>query len=189
MTAPNDPGDKSRQQRWLREAHHALTKAGICQGHPILWSYGFGHGGTRTNRPYKVYWKAQDATDQIGQDTVFISPKVWIDELSVIRALIAAELHCITLKDANKSTRKAQERSKSIQLMGISKAVLEQRKDDIMRVLLLIDGFPPAPFDMAAKKQTTRMKKWKCTCTVVRCATELDADCRKCNRAFTPDGW
>lgn len=30
----------------------------------------------------------------------------------------------------------------------------------------------------------TKMKKWKCSCTTVRCATDLDAICNICNKPF-----
>ncbi len=30
----------------------------------------------------------------------------------------------------------------------------------------------------------TKMKKWKCDCTVVRCAVDLEAVCSKCNKKF-----
>lgn len=32
----------------------------------------------------------------------------------------------------------------------------------------------------------TKMVKWTCGCTTVRCATELEAECWKCGRAFSP---
>jgi hypothetical protein len=182
--AVKDPGALSRQQRWLREAHHALTQAKICQGRPILWSYGFGHGGTRASRPYKVYWTTQDSEDAIDQDTVFISPRTWKDEKSVITALIAAELHCVELASRNKSDRKALERSTTQRKIGLASQVYDVRENDIMRVLLLIDAFPPAPFDMMPQKQTTRMKLWTCKCTKVRCATKLSALCTECGHNF-----
>lgn len=33
-------------------------------------------------------------------------------------------------------------------------------------------------------KAVTKMKKYKCNCTVVRCAVDLDAQCLKCNQKF-----
>jgi hypothetical protein len=36
----------------------------------------------------------------------------------------------------------------------------------------------------AKKKAPTRMLKWTCGCTIVRCATELDADCKECKNRF-----
>jgi hypothetical protein len=33
-------------------------------------------------------------------------------------------------------------------------------------------------------KVGSRMKKWCCSCTTIRCATELDATCRKCGQSF-----
>jgi len=33
-------------------------------------------------------------------------------------------------------------------------------------------------------KQTTRMKKWTCGCTIVRCAVDLQATCAKCGEPF-----
>jgi len=34
------------------------------------------------------------------------------------------------------------------------------------------------------EKQPTRMKKWECNCTVVRCATDLEAICNACGQSF-----
>ncbi len=33
-------------------------------------------------------------------------------------------------------------------------------------------------------KAQTKMKKWKCSCTVVRCAVVLDATCNGCKKPF-----
>ena len=33
-------------------------------------------------------------------------------------------------------------------------------------------------------KSRTKMAKWRCGCTTVRCATGLDADCRRCGMSF-----
>lgn len=32
--------------------------------------------------------------------------------------------------------------------------------------------------------QPTKMKKWRCDCTTIRCAVELNATCNKCNQNF-----
>jgi len=45
-----------------------------------------------------------------------------------------------------------------------------------------------AAFEMLRKqregKAPTKMRKWSCGCTTVRCATELDAVCQGCGRPF-----
>jgi hypothetical protein len=35
----------------------------------------------------------------------------------------------------------------------------------------------------------TKMKKWSCDCTNVRCAVDLDSTCHKCGALFKPAGW
>lgn len=37
-----------------------------------------------------------------------------------------------------------------------------------------------------ARKNETKMKKWRCQCTTVRCATKLNARCLNCKREFNP---
>ena len=39
----------------------------------------------------------------------------------------------------------------------------------------------------APSKGTSKMKKWTCGCTIVRCATELKATCLLCNQMFMKD--
>jgi hypothetical protein len=58
----------------------------------------------------------------------------------------------------------------------------------------LVAEFKPKPevFELlrnmaASKKQTTRMLKYQCGCTVVRCATKLDAKCYQCLQTFKRD--
>ena len=34
------------------------------------------------------------------------------------------------------------------------------------------------------EKQPTKMKKWECGCTIVRCATDLEATCNACGETF-----
>jgi hypothetical protein len=38
------------------------------------------------------------------------------------------------------------------------------------------------------KKAKTKMKKWVCNCTTVRCATELKAKCESCGQSFIKEG-
>jgi hypothetical protein len=33
-------------------------------------------------------------------------------------------------------------------------------------------------------KAPTKLFKWSCDCTILRCATKLEADCRRCGRPF-----
>lgn len=37
---------------------------------------------------------------------------------------------------------------------------------------------------LAGVKKGSRMKKWSCGCTIVRCATKLDSTCHKCGKLF-----
>lgn len=48
-------------------------------------------------------------------------------------------------------------------------------KADVFEVFRLVREREKAP---------TKMKKWTCGCTTVRCATKLDAQCAKCGAAF-----
>lgn len=39
-----------------------------------------------------------------------------------------------------------------------------------------------------ARKRDIKMKKWRCGCTTVRCATQLQAVCERCKRQFRLEG-
>ena len=38
--------------------------------------------------------------------------------------------------------------------------------------------------DSRVSKDSTKMIKYSCGCTIVRCATDLEASCKKCNGYF-----
>jgi hypothetical protein len=40
------------------------------------------------------------------------------------------------------------------------------------------------PMHKRAGKGDSKMRKWSCQCTNVRCAVELRAQCNKCGHAF-----
>jgi hypothetical protein len=44
--------------------------------------------------------------------------------------------------------------------------------------------FQAAPVLWGARQRELKMKKWRCTCTNVRCATQLEATCDRCGRVF-----
>ena len=71
--------------------------------------------------------------------------------------------------------------------MGHSlKDTLENKKDHKFFKTLEIDKtvFNYARLETNKKKAPTKMKKWSCGCTNVRCAVILEAYCEKCGSSF-----
>ena len=60
----------------------------------------------------------------------------------------------------------------------LSRRISDQFRPDYHAFQMFRLAYQPRP------KSRTKMAKWSCGCTTVRCATGLDADCQQCGRSF-----
>lgn len=104
------------------------------------------------------------------------------NELRGVRDCTPAQYHNRVFRDVAESVGLVVERHAS---RGFATTSLGPDLLPVVRELNIDqDAFSLFRRDLHRKKSATRMKKWTCGCTIVRCATALDAVCVACGQPF-----